>query len=1590
MPRHLSSQQPPCLLDFLQLDFLQSSSKPALRYSNGKPPITYEELRNFTRDFGITVSNNRFLTKPIIAIILPNGPLLAATIVAVSNLYISAPINPGAGPDQVKADIALSRASAIISCPSEVSALQLDQNGLDIFLVDEAGKPGNRLEVVQTTPVASTREITPNGPEDIAMILFTSGTSGNRKVVPITVGTILYGVKLVVDSWGLTDRDICLNMMPLYHIGGIIRNLFAPLFSGGSTICCPNFDPNLFWDQIEDVQPTWYYASPTMHSMVLEESRNRPHALRQLQIRLVCNAAGGLLPALAERIRDTFGCTVLPSYGMTECMPISSPTLSYSLDRPGTSGIVTGPELSIMNGNSKQVAPFETGRICLRGGPVFQGYLKADGSLDKSAFDAQGWFDTGDTGYLDRDGYIYITGRNKEVINRGGEIISPFEVEDAIVTAAARQDSPTCGRISQALAFSVRHDTLQEAVGIVLVTPPGRPKVDLRSLHKSLRSSLQQAKWPVVIVYMDDVPKRNNKVLRVKLAERLDMPCIDDYTPFSQRHFSARCPPTETELSVPIPSTHCLITPHIAYDQIRQVFMPLGFEIYIDAQPDTGVLAAYLAPKPDGGYEPDEEDADALTKLLFKRVDGYLVPHSITAIQKPFPQNAQGGLDKVLFAKMVKEAQLSETSTLADTTPQKLTRLFADLLQLRTKEIQPQKDFFELGGDSLKAGKLLSAIRTEFGVRVAIDFIFKHGTIQQLSEYIEEEQNDKEGHSHREESQPLLETQRTHSSTNPYVLVLQLIPLMVVYPLRRAFSWTLFIYSLMFFLGFDTSKTLIGRLVNVVVSTAFARMASSLVIPWFGIAAKWLIIGRYKEGLYPMWGPYHTRWWMTQKIVMICGKGAFGSTDTTKIWYHRLMGAKIGSGVTMKNVRLGEWDLLDIGDNATLDECTIRPMAGERNTMMYLAKITIGSNASVGVGSTIAPGATVPDSACVGARSSSWELQDASEENRDLSATKAPKPHWALSLFLTLPLRFIVIFLYNLPWLLGLLGLVQSEAQPMRSMLIRVIHWFTQGERVGWYYFARSLRTFFGPVFAFMFVVIIRKLLAFRFGPLKPSATSERGNVDTWRMTLIKTLWPNSSLSELTDLFGSHYEATSVAIRLLGGKVGRYVYWPGTGPSFGDYELVNVGNHVVFGSRSHLINVDATGSDFITIQDGAMIADRVVAYPGVVVEREATLGSGCLTKRGKTYESNGIYVGSRGGDTVFLGVRQREEKEDVTDYEDFKRLRKRIYPGESRLQRLRRVLPAAFRPKFPFVSKKSTEDLFDNKGFPSDRPGHIAVTSIPDSETSDDTISPFGKAFYQRKTTYFVWRQWMIFLYSSLSVLFTHAYWTAASISAIQVVGAVFVNTPWLGTGSRSDPFILFSLCAALLSALMAVQSLIALGIVIAAKWILLGRRQPGNYDWDKSSYCQRWQLFMAIERIRRNCFAGHGILGLLTGTAYMTWYFRALGAKIGKDCALFVSGRPSLLFTEPDLLEMGDRVVVDDASLVGHINTRGKFDLNRLYVGDRCVLRTNSRLLSGARMEKDSCLLENTLIMGGDIVDQGETMQGWPASRFRGERIAN
>jgi len=413
---------------------------------------------------------------------------------------------------------------------------------------------------------------------------------------------------------------------------------------------------------------------------------------------------------------------------------------------------------------------------------------------------------------------------------------------------------------------------------------------------------------------MDDVPKKNNKVLRVKLGERLGIPCIDDDTPYSSRHFLARCPPPETSLTVTIPSEPYRITPEAALEQIKKSTPP-QFDIHLETQLGAGVMTAYLAPKTSEDVVPDDDDADSLKNTLFANINGFLVPHSFNILSKPLPRDAQGVVDKTMLSQLLKETQYSETSTLADVTSMKLARMFADILQIRTKDVAPTKSFFELGGDSLRAGKLLSTIRAELSVRIPIDFIFKQGSVNLLSDYIDDELARRSGGDEEETSQSS-RVLKTHSSTNPILLLIQLMPIMVFYPIKRAFPWTFFMYALTYSQIPRLNDFVVGRLIEIVLSIILARLASGTAMPFVGILLKWLIVGRLKEGLYPMWGVYHTRWWLSEEAVMVFGKGVFNWTETTLIWYYRLLGAKIGSNVTIKNAQLGEWDLLDIGDNA--------------------------------------------------------------------------------------------------------------------------------------------------------------------------------------------------------------------------------------------------------------------------------------------------------------------------------------------------------------------------------------------------------------------------------------------------------------------------------------------------------------------------------------------------------------------------------------------------------------------------------------------------------------------------------------------------
>lgn len=493
---------------------LSESTLPAIIDGETGKATTHCELKRLVESAG--GSSGRM------GVSLENGPTAAAWLLATIANGCAVPLDTRHTEREIESEMQRTRVETVVvddkSGPAARAAARLK---LKVLAVGECFGGDVRASM-----------------ETEALILKTSGTSGTSKLVPHTLENLVAGALNVVASWGLTESDVCLNMMPLTHVGGIVRNLLAPILAGGAVVACPGFDPSRFKELCAKHGVTWYYASPTMHELFVKAV-----AGKDAKLRLVANASAPLSHKLAVKLRDTFpSAVVLPSYGMTECMPMSTPPLDYKLDRPGTSGVAVGPELAILNDDGARVAHDVTGRICVRGPPVFHGY--------EGAAPVDGWFDTGDLGYLDCDSYLYVTGRAKEVINRGGETIAPTDIEDVVIS---HPDVDKC------MVFAQPHEALDEVVGLVVVVQ-GKERPDLAALHRFCDGKLHASKWPQILVYAAALPTNAlKKIQRIKFAERAGLTDLDVARPIAERHFEATCPPPGP-LTEPIPVTRLVVS----------------------------------------------------------------------------------------------------------------------------------------------------------------------------------------------------------------------------------------------------------------------------------------------------------------------------------------------------------------------------------------------------------------------------------------------------------------------------------------------------------------------------------------------------------------------------------------------------------------------------------------------------------------------------------------------------------------------------------------------------------------------------------------------------------------------------------------------------------------------------------------------------------------------------------------------------------------------------------------------------------------------------------------------------------------------
>jgi acyl-CoA synthetase (AMP-forming)/AMP-acid ligase II len=482
----------------------------------GRPPLDYAGLR---RHAGAVVARLNGLglgRNDRVAIVLPNGPEMAAAFVGIAAGCTTAPLNPAYRTDEF--DFYLSDLGAkalIVEAGSDSPAIEVAQRRKVALLrlVPGAG-PAGLFDLVAEDAVAGGGAAGGfAGADDVALVLHTSGTTSRPKIVPLSQRNVTASAAHIGRTLALTPADRCLNIMPLFHIHGLIAAVLSSLGAGGSVFCTPGFNALKFFAWLEEAGPSWYTAVPTMHQAILARAARNAGIIAARRLRFIRSSSSSLPPQVMAELERVFGAPVIESYGMTEAShQMASNPLPPLPRKPGTVGIAAGPEVAIMDDKGRLLAPGQVGEIVIRGRNVTRGYENNAKANAESFVD--GWFRTGDQGVLDAEGYLSITGRIKEIINRGGEKISPREVDEVLM------DHPA---VAQAVAFAVPHDKLGEDIAAAVVLREGAAATE-RELRDFCAARLADFKVPRKVLILDEIPKgATGKLQRIGLAAKLGL-----------------------------------------------------------------------------------------------------------------------------------------------------------------------------------------------------------------------------------------------------------------------------------------------------------------------------------------------------------------------------------------------------------------------------------------------------------------------------------------------------------------------------------------------------------------------------------------------------------------------------------------------------------------------------------------------------------------------------------------------------------------------------------------------------------------------------------------------------------------------------------------------------------------------------------------------------------------------------------------------------------------------------------------------------------------------------------------------------------
>ncbi|WP_137176663.1 acyl--CoA ligase [Roseomonas sp. AR75] len=486
------------------------AARPALRATEGRPHLTYGALRELARKTVAALNGIGIGRGDRVAIVLPNGPEMAAAFVAIACGATTAPLNPSYREDEFAFYIDDLKAKALVvlkgaETPARAAAGKL---GVPVVEVIPGAAAGDFALDGGTPGVAAKPGMAEE--DDVALVLHTSGTTARPKIVPLSHGNVCASARHIGASLALTEGDVCLNVMPLFHIHGLIAAVLSSLGAGGAVVCTPGFDALRFFRWMDEEKPTWFTAVPTMHQAILSRAERNREIIERVKLRFIRSSSASLPGPVMEAMEKTFGAPLVESYGMTEAShqmcsnPLEGPR------KPGKVGRAAGPEVAIMDDHGKILPQGGIGEVVIRGPNVTKGY-EANPEANAKAF-TDGWFRTGDQGMFDEDGFLMLTGRLKELINRGGEKVSPLEVDGVLSAHPA---------VAQVLCFAIPHAKLGEEVGAAVVLREGLDCTE-RELRDFCAKQLADFKVPRKVVFVAEIPKgATGKLMRIGLAEKL-------------------------------------------------------------------------------------------------------------------------------------------------------------------------------------------------------------------------------------------------------------------------------------------------------------------------------------------------------------------------------------------------------------------------------------------------------------------------------------------------------------------------------------------------------------------------------------------------------------------------------------------------------------------------------------------------------------------------------------------------------------------------------------------------------------------------------------------------------------------------------------------------------------------------------------------------------------------------------------------------------------------------------------------------------------------------------------------------------------